>query len=128
MNDIQAALGLVQLGKLAEMQALRRTHYRHYVRRLEGRVPYLPHNEDSSLYLFVVRVPRRNELSDYLRGKGIYTGVHHKPVHLYSFYNEYPLPVAEAEWLNILSLPMFPGLKESEIDLVCDEMLHFLRA
>lgn len=127
MNDITAALGLIQLEKLNEMQMLRRRHYRHYVERLQGVVEFIPSNEEASMYLFVVKVPRRNELSDHLREKGISTGVHHKPIHLYHFYNEYPLPVAEREWQSILSLPMYPGLRESEVDFVCDEIIKFLK-
>jgi perosamine synthetase len=128
MNDIEAVMGIVQLSKMEEMQMLRRQHRRHYISRLQDVVDFIPKAENSSNYLFVIRVPdRRNELSDYLRSKGIATGVHHKPIHLYPFYNEYSLPVAEREWQRILSLPIHPGLKESEVDHVCDEVIRFVR-
>lgn len=127
MNDITAAIGLVQMEKWDEMRAIREKLYKQYSERLKGIVDFIPTSiENTSLYLLVVRTERRNELSQYLKDKGIATGVHHKPVHLYDFYNEYPLPVADKEWQKILSLPFYCGLKEFEVDWICDEVTRFL--
>ena len=61
----------------------------------------------------MVRTPKRNELSLYLQSHGVSTGVHYKPIHLYPLYNKYELPVAEAEWETLLTLPASPGLTEA---------------
>lgn len=121
LNDIAAALGLVQLEKLDEMQAIRHERVRQYLVELEG-VPgvELPeYDPDSSWHLFAVRVPHRNELSLWLQEHGISTGVHYKPVHLYPLYHKYELPVAEAEWQRLLTLPLFPALTADQVSMIC---------
>lgn len=121
LNDIAAALGLVQLEKLEEAQALRHRLVRQYLEELAD-VPgvELPeYDASSSWHLFVVRVPHRNELALYLQERGISTGVHYKPIHLYPLYNKWSLPVAEAEWVKILTLPLFPALTTDQVSEVC---------
>jgi len=126
MNDITAAIGLTQLQKLPEMQKMRKAIYKQYAERLRDVVDFVPTNpDDASLYLFVIRTENRNELSEYLKSRGIATGVHCLPVHLYEFYYKNPLPVAERESKKILSLPLYCGLTESEIDFICDEIIKF---
>ena len=72
MNDIAAAIGLVQLNKLEEMQAMRKSLYEHYHSRLFGKIEFIPSRVDkSSLYNFVVRTDHRDELFDYLKSRGI---------------------------------------------------------
>lgn len=127
INDITSAIGLVQLGKLDEMQALRQRLYDHYSARLRGRVAFYPAGPGSSMHLFALSVPRRDELSAYLKERGVSTSVHHMPVHLYPMYYEHPLPVVEAKWVRLLTLPFYPGLGESEVDLICDAVLNFFR-
>jgi perosamine synthetase len=127
MNDITASIGLVQLDKLDEMQSLRKQLAIHYHERLKGIVRLLPILNNSSYYIMVIRSEKRNELSTFLNNNGIATQVHHKPVHLYPFYYKYSLPVAEKAWQEILTLPLFAGLKISEVDFICDKIIEFLR-
>jgi perosamine synthetase len=124
MNDIAAALGLVQLEKLDEMQALRHRLVAQYVEELAD-VPGLEtpaYDETSSWHLFVVRTEHRNALALRLQEQGISTGVHYKPVHLYPLYNTHSLPVAESEWVKLLTLPLYPGLQSEEVSLVCETL------
>jgi perosamine synthetase len=121
LNDIAAALGLVQLDKLDEMQAIRRRLVKQYLEELAD-VPGLEvpeWDEDSSWHMFVVRVPHRDELALWLQEQGISTGVHYKPIHLYPLYHKYSLPVAEREWPRLLTLPLFPALTSEEVSHVC---------
>lgn len=121
MNDIAAALGLVQLEKLDEMQAIRHRLVRQYLEELDG-VPGLElpaYDPDSSWHMFVVRTEHRNELSLYLQEHGVSTGVHYKPIHLYDIYRRYELPVAEREWQRLLTLPLFAGLTSDEVSEIC---------
>ena len=65
MNDIAAALGLVQLEKLDEMQAIRHRLAQQYLQELNG-VPAIElpaYEPNSSWHLFVIRTPYRDELS-----------------------------------------------------------------
>jgi perosamine synthetase len=130
LNDIAAALGLVQLEKLASMQEIRHRLVRQYLEELNG-IPEIEvpsYDPDSSWHLFVIRVQRRNELALHLRDRGISTGVHYKPIHLYPLYHKYDLPVAEAEWPRLLTLPLFPALTSSQVSAICDAIRGFLRA
>jgi dTDP-4-amino-4,6-dideoxygalactose transaminase len=121
MNDLAAALGIVQLEKLDEMQEIRHRLVRQYLDELAD-IPGLElpaYDERSSWHLFVVRTPHRNELSMLLQERGISTGVHYKPIHLYPLYNKYPLAVAEEEWPKLLTLPLFPALTSEQVSEVC---------
>ena len=121
MNDIAAAIGLVQLARLDEMQQSRREIADRYRERLRGIVRLPLDAPGSSRHLFVIRTPQRDELAAVLRDAEIHTGVHYKPLHLYRCYGPQPaLPVAEREWQQILSLPMFPRLQLAEVDRICD--------
>jgi len=124
MNDINAAIGLVQLEKLDTMQALRKKLVGRYHERLQGVVRLLPILESSSCYIMVIRTAKRDDLSAYLNSQGIATQVHHKPVHLYDFYGG-SLPVAEKVWQELLTLPLFPELTISEVDYICDKIAYF---
>jgi perosamine synthetase len=131
MNDIQAALGLVQLGKLAAMNGKRRALVDAYYEQLrEVAQIEMPLDDDathrSSWHIFHIKCERRNQLSRYLLEQGITTGVHYKPIHLYSCYGNRPsLPVAEAAFERILTLPLHPGLTLGDVDLVCDTIKLF---
>ncbi len=129
MNDITAAIGLVQLAKLDEMQSLRRRLVAQYLDELAD-VPdlQLPQpDDDSSWHLFAIRTPHRNALSMFLQGEGISTGVHYKPVHLYPLYRKYSLPVAERVWQQLLTLPLFPAMTSDAVSSICDAIKRGLR-
>jgi perosamine synthetase len=124
LNDIAAALGLVQLEKLEEMQSIRYRLVQQYLEELAGdpRIELPVWDPDSSWHMFVIRVPHRNELSRWLQDQGISTGVHYKPVHLYPLYHKYSLPVAEREWTRLLTLPLFPALTSDQVSEICSRI------
>lgn len=126
MNDISAAIGLVQLDKLEQMNFRRREQMRRYMKHLSGYPLLFPIQENASHHLFGIRHPRRDELAAYLQENGVATGVHYKPIHLYKAYGNTPsLPVAERVWKEILTLPLFPDLTIDEIDYICDKIELF---
>lgn len=131
MNDIQAAIGLVQLRKLELMNRRRReivAMYFDQLRDVPGVELPLPDDDDhqSSWHIFHIKCDKRNELSAYLSSKGISTGVHYKPIHLYSCYGNNPtLPVAERAFQRILSLPLHPALSNDDVTLVCATIREF---
>jgi len=129
MNDINAALGVVQLEKLDEMQAIRHRLVRQYLDELAGvdGIELPRYDEASSWHLFAIRTPRRNELSTYLQEHGISTGVHYKPIHLYPLYKKYTLPVAERVWTALLTLPLFPALTSGQVSEICDRLKEGLK-
>jgi dTDP-4-amino-4,6-dideoxygalactose transaminase len=90
------------------------------------------HFEAQHVYhLAVARVPDRDRVAAALRARGVATGVHYpKPCHLLEPYKQYadrPLPVAEQAAREILSLPMFPHMTESQVAFVCDALHEIVR-
>jgi perosamine synthetase len=131
MNDIQAAIGLVQLGKLASMNMRRKEIVEMYtegLKSLDGIETPPEDNEDykSSWHIYCIRCNSRNDLSAYLEKNGIGTGVHYKPIHTYPCYGNKPsLPVAERVFKRILSLPMHPGLSDGDVKRIIEVTRSF---
>lgn len=131
MNDIAAAIGLIQLGKLPAANARRRQVAELYTAGLQG-LPWLqtpPMDTDDSVsawHIYCIQVDRRDDLNLHLQEKGIGTGVHYKPIHQYACYGNRPvLPVAEKVFERILSLPMHPGLTDADVEYIVDSIRSF---
>ncbi len=130
LTDIGAALGTSQLDRLEAFLARRRRLATRYLERLSGHelleVPEVHPEADSAWhYLFVqLRLDRlrvdRGAVYRALRAKGIGVNVHYIPVHEHPFYRErYPglsLPVAEAAYQRLLTLPLHAGMTEADVD------------
>jgi dTDP-4-amino-4,6-dideoxygalactose transaminase len=134
LEGIQGAVLSVKLRYLDEWNEKRRINAGIYKEYLKGMPVVLPEEMDYArhvYHLFVVRVKDRERLIDFLNQKGISTGIHYPvPIHLqkaYSFlgYKKGSLPVTERFMDEILSLPMFPELKEDEIHYVADCIKEF---
>ncbi|NLW95204.1 MAG: DegT/DnrJ/EryC1/StrS family aminotransferase [Chlamydiae bacterium] len=132
-NDILAAIGLVQLGKLKRMNDRRREIVARY-RRAFADLPWLemPPDDDevhrSAWHICAIRCRGvdRDNLSVYLREKQIFTGVHYKPIHLYRCYGwQPPLPVAEAVFPRLLSLPNHSVLTDAEVERIIDAVVAY---
>jgi perosamine synthetase len=133
MNDIQAAIGLVQLKKLASMNKRRREIVKMYNEGFKN-IDWIetpPEDTDeykSSWHIYCVKVNviDRNDLSAYLERNGIGTGVHYKPIHTYLCYGNRPsLPIAERVFKRILSLPMHPGLSDDDVKRIIGTIKRF---
>lgn len=133
MNDISAAIGLVQLKKLDSMNK-RRTEiasmYTEGLKKME-QIKTPPMDNDiykSSWHIYCLQCKNRDELSVFLKDNGINTGVHYNPIHLYSCYGNTPsLPVAESLSRIILSLPMYPQLANEEVMKIIDLIKKFYK-
>jgi perosamine synthetase len=133
LSDINAALGLSQLRRLDEIVDQRAQLFARYVTSL-GDVQGLALPEARpgcrvSWHLFVVRIleGRRQEVFDKMRAAGIGVQVHYLPVHLQPLfadlgYRAGMCPIAERAYQEVLSLPLFPTLSESEQDRVVDSL------
>ncbi len=131
MNDIMAAIGLVQLSKLDRMNARRKEIARKYSEAFKNTdwIETPPEDDSdykSSWHIYCIKVERRNDLSVYLQENGIATGVHYKPIHLYPCYGNKPfLPVAERLFQKILSLPMYPGMSDKDVEKIIGTVVSF---
>ena len=138
MSDINCALGASQLKKLDKFVARRREIASRYNDGLRDmRHVALPRVESwarSSWHLYPLRVnfaelgKTRTDVMNALRSKGIGTQVHYIPVYLQPFYraefNYQPglCPNAEKFYAQELSIPMYPAMKDDDVDQVIQEL------
>jgi dTDP-4-amino-4,6-dideoxygalactose transaminase len=128
MDGIQAAVLRVKLRHLEAGNELRRSHARSYNRMFEDLseliTPVEAKNVRHVYHVYAIRVQQRDEVMWQLTKNGIGCGVHYPvPVHLQEAYwnLNYQLgsfPVAEQSAREFISLPMFPELKDDQIDAV----------
>jgi dTDP-4-amino-4,6-dideoxygalactose transaminase len=134
MFDLQAALALPQLAHIDDWQQRRETYtelYNQGFSAIEGLQPLqVKPNRSSSYHLYVVMVDSarlgvsRDELLNRLAAEGIGVGVHFRSLTLQKFYREKygfhhgDFPVAERASDQVLSLPLYPAMRESDVERV----------
>jgi len=137
LDTLQASLLLVKLKYLDEWTERRRAHARFYQQRLKGipqvRAPEDTTHERAVYHTFVIQAERRDELKAYLADQGIGTAVHYAiPIHLQEAasdlgYRRDDFPVAERQAGRILSLPVYPELRNEELQRVADTIQAYYR-
>ena len=137
LDELQAAVLRVKLPYLDAENESRRGIAAIYDSVLAGVGPLLPKTGSDVVHVFhqyVIRTPRRDALKAYLRDKGIGTLIHYPvPVHLQPAYagrsrGEEHLPNTEKIVGQILSLPMFPELREEQVRTVAREIREWCGA
>jgi dTDP-4-amino-4,6-dideoxygalactose transaminase len=132
-NEIQAAIGRVELRYIDKLNEQRRRVAARYTERLSEVVKTPPEKEwaHAVYHMYVIRTERRDELAKHLQSKGIGTGIHypvanHQQPAITKIYADLPsLPKTEAAVKEILSLPMYGELPLEDVDYVCDTILEF---
>lgn len=128
MSDINAAVGLVQLSKLDEMNKKRELRWRLYNSLLskesEIELPVVKDYALPSYHNYVIKVDGRDDLHAYLTSQGIDSSVHYRPLNHYPIFHAPPerTPVAEAAWPWLLTLPLYPDLEEGQVAYICDRI------
>ena len=141
MTDIAAAIGLGQFAKLEAITAQRRKLAKHYFATL-GRDfekqtgSQLPPEDftNTNWHLFQIVLPERitrAEFMEKMKTHNIGIGYHYAPIHLFKLYralgfSEGMFPVAERVGRQIVSLPMFYAMNESDVERVCAAMREVL--
>lgn len=126
LTDLQSALGISQLSKLPGWVVRRQEIAAAYDRAFAAEPGIRPlavrGGVSHAYHLYVVRVAgARARFFSALRAEGIGANVHYVPVHLHPFYRERlgtgpgTCPVSEAAYEQILSLPMFPGMSDADV-------------
>lgn len=129
LDELRAAVGLVQLSHLPERNIKRNRLVQAYRKKLEAEVPsvLVPFDEGhlSAAHLMPILLPEncsREEIMDNLRQSGIHSSIHYPPVHLFSYYRRlYPnifLSKSEEFCRRELSLPLHAALAEDDVDRV----------
>ena len=133
LDELQAALLRVKLRYLDQDNARRHSLAAIYAEQLPDSIttPIEAPNTRHVYHLYVVRHPQRDELSKYLSERGIGTAIHYPvPIHLQPAYRGRlgdvgSLPETEKAAREILSLPIYPELKETEVQTVAKAIQDF---
>lgn len=137
MDEIRAAIGLVQLGKLRGFNMERKARDERYRALISTHLPAVqipfPHeNSESSFHIFPVLLPGngedRNEVLQAMGARGIQCSIHYRPIHTFSAYQgvNADVPVTDGIAGSILTLPLFPSLTDGQMDMVVDALRECL--
>ena len=136
LSDIHSALGLTQLHKLDKSVQRRQEIAEKYNKAFSSnpkiKTPFASKSISHAYHLYIIQVPDRKGLYDYLRQNNIFAQVHYIPIHLQPFYRKLgwkkgDLPAAEDYYEHALSLPMYPTLTEEEQNYVITKVLEFVK-
>jgi perosamine synthetase len=138
LTDLQAALGLVQLTKCDALHDARRRIAERYSSAFKGisalQPPTTRDDRTTSWHLYILRLRLeqlkidRKAFIQELKERGIGTSVHFIPLHLHPYYQKAfgyrsgDFPVAEAEFQRCLSLPIYPGMSDEDVEQVIDNV------
>lgn len=135
LDELQAALLKIKLDYLDQWNTERNTIAQIYLKELKGIGDIvLPVTADKSthiFHLFVIRTQKRNALQEHLQKNNIQTVIHYPiPPHLQECYQALgykkgDFPIAETLADTCLSLPIFVGMTEHQIQYVCDTIKKF---
>jgi dTDP-4-amino-4,6-dideoxygalactose transaminase len=133
INEVASALGIVQLRRLAENNARRKRIAARYRKMLEGvegiACPFSGKVDgESSHHIFPVVLPGdlpRAGLQAALKELGVQTSIHYPPIHLFTYYQRLlgdtsgSLPQTEFIGEHEMTLPLYPGMTDEEVEYVC---------
>ncbi len=134
LTDIAAAIGIHQLRRAETMRREREAIAARYREALEDvtqiELPASDENARDSWHLFPIRLNlrrlkiTRDEFMTELKNSGVGCSVHWRPLHLHPYYQKtfgwraQDFPVATAAWKRLISLPIFPGMTDKELNHV----------
>ncbi|MFA7252979.1 MAG: UDP-4-amino-4,6-dideoxy-N-acetyl-beta-L-altrosamine transaminase [Patescibacteria group bacterium] len=143
LSDIQAALGVSQIGKIERFSKRRREIVKFYNQRFTNIsnliAPFEKEGVYSAFHLYVLKIDfeaigkSRKEVMNLLREKGIGTQVHYIPVHLQPYYQEIygyregDFPVAEEYYGKCVSIPLYPKMTDYDAEYVADTINSIVR-
>lgn len=134
MNDLQAAIGLVQMQKLPQLNGRRAdiaTAYRSQLADVSWLdLPQEKPYARSSWHLFQIKVDneeRRDGLIAHLQAHNIATGVHYYPCHLHpvNIHHQAVVPLTTQIWKRILTLPIHPNMTDGDVDRVISAVRNY---
>lgn len=142
MTDISAAIGLVQLKKIEELNEKRQLNAKMFTQGLAGiKGLILPNTLNDRKHVFhqyTIRITEefktsREKLMEFLEYNNIGSTIYYpKPLHLHPHftklgYKEGDFPVAERLAKEVLSLPVHPSLTKEEIGLIIDKIKEYVK-
>jgi len=133
MHDIAAGMGLAQLERLPETRARRQEVAASYRNRFKHAKWIEPLRDKSdtrhAYYNFTVRVPsgHRDQIVAHLADEDVGATVHYMPLYRHPIFEEHTpeLPITQAVWKQILTLPMSSTFSDDEVETVASALLSY---
>ena len=134
LDELQAAFLAAKLPHLNRMNEERRRIAQKYIDGIKNEevvLPYIPEYANPVWHIFGIRCKRRDELEKFLNDAGIGTNKHYPiPMHLQECYKdlgfkEGNFPIAEEISATELSIPMYYGMADEEVQYVIDKVNEF---
>ena len=134
LDELQAAFLAAKLPHLNRMNEERRRIAQKYIDGIKNEeviLPYIPEYANPVWHIFGIRCKRRDELEKFLNDAGIGTNKHYPiPMHLQECYKdlgfkERDFPIAEEISATELSIPMYYGMTDEEVQYVIDKINEF---
>lgn len=135
LTDLQCALGISQLRRIDQLIDRRAEIADRYRARLAHLPIELPPSAPAGwrhgYHLFAIQVPERRRVFEGLHAAGVRVQVHYVPIHHHPVYADLgftaeDLPVTEAAYAGLLSLPIFPTLTDAQVDRVVEVLEDLL--
>lgn len=136
LTDIAAGIGIHQLARAEEMRRERESIAQRYIEALsdvsEIRLPHEDVNRIHAWHLFPIRLQlqrlsiSRNTFMEKLKQSGVGCSMHWRPLHLHPYYRDKfgwrpeDFPVATSVWKQLISLPIFQGMHDGEVEHVIE--------
>lgn len=131
MSNINAAIGIEQMNKIDKFIEKRRKITLVYDREFNGlKGIQLLENDHKNVaqFCYIAKFKNRDKAMSFLKEKGVETGVHYIPNHWHPLFKKYArkLPRTEEVSEEILTLPLYFDMTESDIELVINSVKEFL--
>ena len=138
--DILCALGISQMDKLDTFITRRNEiakKYDLFFEKYKHLVESLNNNYDSAYHIYVVKLntekigKTRDEIFKELKDSGIGVNVHYMPIYLHPYYQSLGYqkglcPESERVYDQMITLPIFPLLKDEEVEIVCEKVINII--
>jgi len=138
MDDIRAAIGIVQLNKIQsdlKKRAIIRKNYIELLKNIDDIIiPFQEYQEFSSNYIFPVILKnstkeKRNNIRHQLALAGVQTSVHYPATHRFSIYKNFYVVLPKTDYVsnNLITLPMYSNLKKTQIQTITKTIRDLLQ-
>jgi dTDP-4-amino-4,6-dideoxygalactose transaminase len=140
IDEMRAALGIVQLAKLDKNNQRRRELTSVYQELIKERipeivVPFVEHRGQTAAHIMPVMLPKganRARFMEGMKAREIQTSHHYPPIHRFTAYANNPLikkeelPVTDEAAEREVTLPLSPGLKDEDVEVIVQAVLESL--
>jgi dTDP-4-amino-4,6-dideoxygalactose transaminase len=132
IDELRAALGLVQLAKLPQANKARANLVKHYIERLDNNefisIPFKNFNNGTPTFhimpILLSDKIDRAKLIELMQKDGIQTSIHYPAIQSFKAYKDIVSPTPKSQYVSQLelTLPLYPTMTVDEVDIVCDSI------